>query len=175
MATVALAQLHVGVGIELHPIARSALEAILAGQTPDHLGFVAAEGALPPLHVAERSLRLLDDGCPPEWALPFNMVDTSSGVIVGGCGFKGAPVHGMVEIGYGVATSFQRRGFATLAVRSLLGRAAQSGLVRGVEAYIVPGNVASETVASRSGFIPGSLVADSSGEMVVRWQFFVVT
>lgn len=175
MATVAQDSLHMGVGIELHPIARPALEAILAGQTPDLLGYAAAEGALPPVHVAERSLRLLDAGCPPEWALPFNMVDTLSGVIVGGCGFKGAPAQGMVEIGYGVASSFQRRGYATFAVQTLLGRAVESGLVRAVLAYIVPGNIASETVASRSGFLPGSVVADPTGEMVVRWQFAVVT
>lgn len=163
------------VGIELVPIARPVLEAIRAGRTPDSFGVAVAEGALPPVHVAERSLWLLDRGCPSKWALPFNMVDTSSNTIVGGCGFKGAPAQGLVEIGYGVARTFQCRGFATYAVRSLLGHAVESGLVCAVVAHIVPGNIASEIVASRSGFVPGSLVVDPTGEMVVRWQFSVVT
>jgi RimJ/RimL family protein N-acetyltransferase len=160
-------------GAELRPITISALEAIRAGRPAKLEGLVAAEGALPPPHVAERTLRLLDEGCAPEWALPYSIIDAANGRIVGGCGFKGAPLDGVVEIGYGVAAACQRQGHATLAVRSLLARAIASGQVREVTACIVPGNTASETVATRTGFLPGPRITDATGEEVTCWRFSV--
>jgi RimJ/RimL family protein N-acetyltransferase len=157
-------------GAELRPITISALEAIRAGRPAKLEGLVAAEGALPPPHVAERTLRLLAEGCPPEWALPYNIIDAENERIVGGCGFKGAPIDGVVEIGYGVAAACQRQGYASHGVRSLVARAVESGAVSVVTACIAPGNLASETVAARAGFLPGTLIADESGEQVVRWE-----
>ena len=75
-------------GTELRPITIPALEAIRAGRPAELEGLVAAEGALPPPHVAERTLRLLDEGCAPEWALPYNIIDAANERIVGGCGFR---------------------------------------------------------------------------------------
>src|SRR5436190_1385582 len=48
------------------------------------------------------------------WTLGFDMVDRTTDVVIGGCGFKGPPgIDGTVEIAYGVAPPFQNRGYAT--------------------------------------------------------------
>ena len=98
-----------------------------------------------------------------------------SGAILGGCGFKGFPINGDVEIGYGVAESARGRGVATLAVAQLLGLAAASGIVQQVVAHILPDNAASSKVVSRLGFSRGPTVVDPDGETVVRWTYPVAT
>ena len=135
----------------------------------------APQCALPPSHVAARSLSQLDAGVPARWCVPFLIITKPAGEIVGGCRFKGDPVNGRVEIGYGVAESSRRRGVATAAVSQLLELAASSGLVTHVDAHVLPDNVGSSTVLSRLGFSKGQLVADLDGEMVIHWQYSVAT
>lgn len=135
----------------------------------------APAGALPPAHVAARALSQLDSGVPACWCVPLLIVATGSGEILGGCTFKGEPVDGRVEIGYGVAESARRRGVATAAISQLLGLAASSGLVRHVDAHILPDNIASSKVASRLGFSRGDTVIDPDGELVVHWAYPIAT
>jgi [ribosomal protein S5]-alanine N-acetyltransferase len=61
------------------------------------------EGALPPAFVAARALALLSAGVREMWSCTILIVAEDDGCIVGGCGFKGAPEAGRVEIGNGVA------------------------------------------------------------------------
>jgi len=158
--------------IELVPLDLPNLRRLAASEPANLL---APDGALPPSHVAARSLSQLDAGVPASWCVPFLIVARESGEILGGCRFKGEPINGRVEIGYGVAKSARCRGVATAAVTQLLNLAASSGLVSHVDAHILPDNVASSTVVSRLGFLRGHPVVDPDGELVVHWAYSVAT
>jgi ribosomal-protein-alanine N-acetyltransferase len=51
------------------------------------------------------------------------VVETSSGLVVGGVGFHGPPNSGEAEIGYGIVVSRRGRGYATEAVATLVSSA----------------------------------------------------
>ena len=70
---------------------------------------------------------------------------------VGGVGFKGPPVSGCVEIGYGLAPSTRGHGYAAEAVVALLAIAADQGLSR-VIADTTLDNIASRRTLIRAGF-----------------------
>lgn len=128
-------------------------------------------GALPPPHVVARALSQFDAGTPALWCVPYLMVATGRGAIVGGCGFKGPPVDGRVEIGYSVVPPERRRGFATAAVAQLLELATAAGGVQQVVAHIVADNTASSNTVARLGFLKGDAIADADGECVVQWVY----
>ena len=163
--------MHTPDSVVLTPLSEAQLRSIADGDSVSFPGFVVADGALPPPHVALRSLHHLEAGCPPEWALPLHIVDARRQTVVGGCTFKGLPISGSVEIGYGIAPSCQRRGFASAAVRQLLVSAARSGMVSEVFALISNDNVASASVVAQAGFSRGPTVLDAYGESVVRWHW----
>ena len=154
--------------ITLQPISEFVLERIAAGLPVELDGLRAAEGALPPPHVAKRALGNLARGCMPLWSVPFNIIDESGSLVVGGCGFKGAPDQGEVEIGYGIAASCMRRSFGSRGVTALLEMAKTAGICR-VVAHITPDNVASSALAKSVGFTEEGAVVDSEGEHVIRW------
>jgi [ribosomal protein S5]-alanine N-acetyltransferase len=75
-----------------------------------------------------------------------------SGVLVGGAGFKGPPVDGMVETGYSVLPAYQRQGYATEMVGALVEWAmAQPGVNR-VIADTDENNVPSLRLLGNLGF-----------------------
>ena len=94
---------------------------------------------------------------------PMNIVERDTGLVVGGIGFKGQPVDGDVEIGYGVVPSAQGRGFATEAVLAVADFAFGSGQVQRVLAETSQGNHASQRVLKRAGF---ELVSKRNGVLV---------
>jgi [ribosomal protein S5]-alanine N-acetyltransferase len=130
-----------------------------------------AAGALPPAHVAARALAQLDEGTPVVWCIPFLIVAADTGAVLGGCRFKGAPVDGSVEIGYGVAKSERGRGVASAALAKLIEIAAATGEARQIVAHILPGNVASSKLVAKLGFCRGHSFVDSDGEVVVHWVY----
>jgi len=71
---------------------------------------------------------------------------------VGGIGFKGQPLGGCVEIGYGLAPSARGHGYAAEAVTALLTVAAEHGLAR-VIADSTLDNIASQRTLIRAGFL----------------------
>ena len=156
--------------VELQAISERALEQLVAGLSVELSRYRVIEGALPPPHVAKRALINLARGCSPNWAVPFNIVHVPDGRVVGGCGFKGEPVAGVVEIGYGIALSCMRRGFAKKGVGLIL-EMARAANIRAVIAHISAGNEASAALARSLGFIAESPVVDSDGEEVVRWRW----
>ncbi|WP_342115911.1 GNAT family N-acetyltransferase [Pseudoduganella sp. OTU4001] len=160
MAAVELVQLAYE---DLRGLADSAPAAHLVG---------AAEGAMPPPHVAARALAQIDAGVPAFWSAPFLMVDKANGAVLGGCTFKGLPSCGEVGIAYGVAMTARGRGIATEAVRQLLVLAGREG-VRTVIAEILPANIASSKLVTRLGFAQGESFVDSDGETVVRWTYSI--
>ncbi len=157
--------------IVLAPITMDSLRALADGVAPQLGELVAAEGSLPPAHVIARAIRLLSDGCEPRWAAPFNIIDVERRVIVGGCGFKGAPVAGSVEIGYGIAPVFHRQGCGYAGISQLLQMAAASRLVTEVIALIAPENAASQALATKLGFIHRGERIDPEGELVQSWHW----
>jgi ribosomal-protein-alanine N-acetyltransferase len=73
--------------------------------------------------------------------------------LVGVGGFKGPPVHGVVEIGYGIVGGFQRRGYATEAAAGLVCWARAHPDVRMVAAHTLPQLTASIRVLEKNGFV----------------------
>ena len=156
--------------IILQPLSKINLERLAAGLGIVFATLTVAEGALPPPRVATRSLDLLRSGSALLWAVPFNVIVPNQATIVGGCGFKGPPVAGQVEIGYGIAPEYHRCGFGSRAVTLLLKMAEAAGVYH-VVAHIAPQNNASAALAGRVGFIKGLPVIDADDEVVVRWHW----
>jgi RimJ/RimL family protein N-acetyltransferase len=75
----------------------------------------------------------------------------TDGRAVGGIGFKGQPIGGSVEIGFGLAPSARGHGYATEAVVALLAIAADQGLSRLI-ADTTLDNIASQRTLLRAGF-----------------------
>ena len=75
----------------------------------------------------------------------------SDGMAVGGIGFKGQPVNGTIEIGYGLAPSARGHGYAAEAVAGLLSVAKYHGLAK-VIAETTLGNITSQRTLIRAGF-----------------------
>lgn len=88
---------------------------------------------------------------PDEPLLPGYYIAHQGG-LAGICGFKAVPdAAGMVEIGYSVVASMQRRGIATAAVGQLLALGFADPRVSAITAETIPSLVASQRVAERSG------------------------
>jgi RimJ/RimL family protein N-acetyltransferase len=73
--------------------------------------------------------------------------------LVGVGGFKGPPADGMVEVGYSVVPSRQRRGYATAAVAAMIEMARERGAST-VRAETLPSLPASIGVLEKLGFTP---------------------
>jgi RimJ/RimL family protein N-acetyltransferase len=156
--------------VKLQAVSERVLEHVVSGLPVEIPGYKVADGALPPPHVAKRALDNVARGCSPMWAVPFNIVSVLDALVVGGCGFKGAPVEGVVEIGYGIAPTCMRRGFAKRGVGLMLEMARASN-IREVIAHISAENEPSAALARSIGFIAEGPVVDSDGEEVVRWRW----
>ena len=91
--------------------------------------------------------------------------------VVGLCGYKGPPdLDGVVEIGYGVASSRRKRGYATRAIMDLLKVAQQDRAIRGVVAETTTENMASERVLERNGIVREFKRIDPEDGEVVLWR-----
>jgi RimJ/RimL family protein N-acetyltransferase len=72
---------------------------------------------------------------------------------IGAGGFKGRPTHaGEVEVGYAILPQFQRRGFATEALRAWVEHALADPRVSVLVAHTLAGLDASIRVAANAGF-----------------------
>lgn len=154
--------------IVLKPLSLPALRSLARSKVPDDIIGVIADGALPPAFVAERALAHLADGKSPYWCSTYLIATTSDGAIVGGCGFKGEPCHGRVEIGYAVSPACRNRGTATSAVKELVRIAFQSVDVHEVLAVIDPANEASMCVVRKLDFEYSHLQTELDGSGV-QW------
>jgi RimJ/RimL family protein N-acetyltransferase len=75
----------------------------------------------------------------------------SDGLAVGGVGFKGQPVDGAVEIGYGLIESARGHGFAAEALEQLMRIAREAGVTT-IRADTELDNTASSVTLQRAGF-----------------------
>lgn len=86
------------------------------------------------------------------WWLHYILLrNANCGTLVGTVSYEGPPVDGMVEIGYSVVPSWQRRGLATEASRALI-EAAWSRGAEVVTAHTLPHLQASIRVLDKLGF-----------------------
>lgn len=77
---------------------------------------------------------------------------------VGDLCFKGLGEDGAVEIGYGVKPEYEGRGLMTEAVTAMAIWASKQPGVKRVEAETEPGNIASQRVLAKSGFVPSGVM-----------------
>ncbi|MFZ1468716.1 MAG: GNAT family N-acetyltransferase [Paracoccaceae bacterium] len=107
----------------------------------------------PEFHGPETRAWYLDTAArhPDELLLPGYYI-AHKGCLVGICGFKALPgAGGMIEIGYSVVASMQRRGIATAAVGQLLALGFADPRVSAVTAETLPALIASQRVAEQTG------------------------
>jgi len=82
----------------------------------------------------------------------WQVLERSSGLVIGGIGFLAPPTHGEVEMGYGMAPSHQGRGYATEAAQAVVELARADGDVTAVVAGTDHDNRASQRVLEKIGF-----------------------
>jgi len=113
------------------------------------------------------ALEQLGDPTEQCWSFWYLTTQGNPAELVGICGFKGRPdTSGSVEIGYSVLAHFQRKGFATEAVASLVGWAFTHHNVNEVSAETFPYLTQSIRVLEKNGF---RLVGAGSEAGVVRY------
>jgi RimJ/RimL family protein N-acetyltransferase len=131
---------------------------------------IVAEGALPPDFILEWAALAMSSGEPAYWRAPRLFVADELAA-VGTGGFKGCPVAGNVEIGYNVAETMQRKGYATEAVRQLVREALLRPEVSQVVAETAIDNIASRRVVEKVGFFHVEQRDSASDGLVDRWVF----
>jgi RimJ/RimL family protein N-acetyltransferase len=93
----------------------------------------------------------------------YQIVRQLDGVVIGDCGFHGTPTDdGAVEIGYNIAASCERRGYASEAVEALIGFALIQHGVKRVRAETTRANQASRRVMEKAGM----RLAHADGELL---------
>ncbi|USI88393.1 alpha/beta fold hydrolase [Rhodococcus pyridinivorans] len=107
-----------------------------------------------------------EDPASSAWWMYF-FLDAETGVLVGSGGFAGAPVNGVVEIGYEIAPVFRRRGYATAAVRELVALAQATGEVRRVVGRTLARDERSAGVLRAIGFRQSESVQDDGHDVTV--------
>jgi [ribosomal protein S5]-alanine N-acetyltransferase len=102
----------------------------------------------------------------------WSFVVVVDGRVVGDIGAKGTPVEGLVEVGYGIAASERRRGFAKGALTQFLAHCAIHA-VHTVTAECLDENSGSIRVLEGAGFLRSGTRDDEAGQMLcwVKRQF----
>lgn len=132
-------------------------------------GIPVAFGALPPPNILEGAMVALRKGKPLVWFSSFAFLSRRLNQVVGTGGFKGSPVDGRVEIGYGVAAELRGRGVVTAAVRALLPVAFSEPGVVDVYAETATDNVSSHRVVEKVGFRHLGRRATEADGIVDQW------
>lgn len=141
----------------------AATPAMIDAELAGHAGLAARLGAAmptdwPPEHHDHETLRfwrqeLSRPGTAGWWLHYVLFAGSPRSTLVGTVGYKGPPVDGIVEIGYSVVPSWQRRGVATEASRALI-EAAWSRGARVVVAHTLAHLEPSIGVLGKLGFEP---------------------
>jgi len=160
--------------IRVEPATSAWLEALAEGDDvfTARFGVPVVVGWAPSREAISFGLQAARDGAPLSWGVHLFFDD--DGALVGNGGWKGAPVDGTAELGYGVAPERRRRGIATAAVRELVARARVAG-VRLVIAHTRPEPSASTTVLGRCGFRRAGELVDPDDGLMWRWELPLAT
>jgi [ribosomal protein S5]-alanine N-acetyltransferase len=156
--------------VELSLLERPELKATLAG-SQSFRGIDLTEGALPPHFLLQGALEKLEAGEPAVWHSSFLFILSlhHHKLAIGSGGFKGAPKDRVVEIGYGVAPSWRRKGLATEAVIALAHFAFSRDDIDVVVAQTLKSNIASQRVLQKADFTQTDTKDSEEGELIL-WQ-----
>lgn len=138
------------------------LAALLDSAVPD--GWPEFPEAIP--HTLDQLQKNHDDA---DWWMHF-FVDADTGDLVGSGGFAGRPKDRRVEIGYEIAPSYRRRGYATAAANALIAKALASGEVDSVIAHTLASDESSAGVLRATGFAEVERVTHPDDGELVRWR-----
>jgi len=107
---------------------------------------------------------------PDEWKFGYAIIERESRMVIGMCGFAAPPdAGGAIEIAYGIAPSFQGRGYATEAAQALIEIARSHPAVRLICAHTLAEPNASTRVLQKCGFRQvGELQEDDY--RIWRWE-----
>lgn len=98
------------------------------------------------------------------WGVWF-VISKDTNEVIGDIGFKGKPLDGQVEVGYGIIPTAQNKGFATEAVQGLIERAFSSGKVDKIIAECLIDNSASIKVLEKVG-----MTRSTSNHEMLFWE-----
>ena len=112
------------------------------------------------------------EGClnhPDQWDwYAMWMIELKDGTHIGDLCFKGLAPNGTTEIGYGILDDYQGQGYATEAVKAVLDWALQDPKVTTVEAETDPGNMASQRVLEKCGFVPNGKTGEEGPRFTLK-------
>ena len=95
----------------------------------------------------------------------------SINVLIGMCGFTGAPdSNGVVEIAYGISRAYEGKGYATEAAQALVEFASKRDGVTTICAHTLPEINASTRILEKCGFKKIGAMVDSENNSVWRWE-----
>jgi RimJ/RimL family protein N-acetyltransferase len=151
------------VGLQLASENWQALEAAL-GLKPSAYSLSAAEQRA----VESKRRKLAVDPSLVSWHTYWVLVEEEQRRAVGMCGFKGAPVEGEVEVGYGTFPGYRRRGYMTEGLARLLQWAFAQDRALRVVAETDPENRASQRVLEKVGF---SRLTERNREEAIWWVY----
>ncbi len=129
--------------LNIYPASREQMEAFIAAQSMD---------------VLRAAYKEMLDGClahPDQWEwYAIWMIERQDGTHVGELCFKGLSEEGTAEIGYGIAEEYQGFGYASEAVAAFADWALDHPGVSCITAETEEGNIASQRVLQKAGFVP---------------------
>jgi RimJ/RimL family protein N-acetyltransferase len=146
--------------LELVPRTRAEVFADIAAMS------ASDKGQLSPVWLA----RLAASAAVDPWVHGYALVQRGSATVVGGCGFKGPPADGIVEIAYGVSLEQRNRGYATEAAAALVAYAFERAEVSVVRAHTLPNSAASQRVLEKCGFEHIGEFVDADDGLVWRFE-----
>src|SRR5947209_11185217 len=106
------------------------------------------------------------------WQFGFAVIHKLDNVLIGMCGFPGPPdANGLAEIAYGIAPSYQGKGYATEAAMALVDFAKRDPRVKTVCAHTLAQPNASTRILEKCGFKKiGDAVDPENNLPVWRWE-----
>jgi RimJ/RimL family protein N-acetyltransferase len=106
------------------------------------------------------------------WKIGFAIMHKIDNVMIGMCGFAAPPdSDSVVEIGYGIAPSYQGKGYASEAAQALIGFASRDPRVRTIRAHTLMQSNASTRVLEKCGFERISETVDPENNTPIwRWE-----
>jgi RimJ/RimL family protein N-acetyltransferase len=109
---------------------------------------------------------------PDPWQFGFAVIHRADNMLIGMGGFPGPPdSEGVAEIAYGIAPSYQAKGYATEVARALIEFASRDTNVRTVCAHTLAETNASTRVLEKCGFVKVGEAIDSENNLPVwRWE-----
>lgn len=99
-----------------------------------------------------------------EWYIAWQFI--MDGNVIGDACFKGIE-NGVTEIGYGIKSGFEGRGYTTQAVRALTQWAFDNG-ADVVEAETDPDNAASQRIMQKLGFLPTGKMGEEGPRFALK-------